>query len=215
MYTGLACLVLFDARGLFFSDAFGGGGVAGGWSQEDVVNSSNSSSSSSVPPISSSSSIMIYYYYMAATAFLSVFLLSLAYLPHIFHRPALVDAFCADVLSITVHAACISVLSDPLLRHACALHSACFCIQNRFLGGGSSSSSRGITSTSMMMIQPVLLVHTILVLLLLSAYVYGPRLTEIRQFVISAVCPHVLELGGKFLASLHGGLVTFWLEKGT
>ena len=193
MYTGLACLVLFDARGLFFSDAAAGVALGVG--------------SQGLPPI----------YYMAATAFLSLFLLSLAYLPHIFHRPALVDAFCADVLSVTVHAACISVLSDPLLRHACALHSACFCIQNRFLGGGgSSSSSRGITtSTSMMMIQPVLLVHTILVLLLLSAYVYGPRLTEIRKFVISAVCPHVLELGGKFLASLHGGLVTFWLEKGT
>jgi hypothetical protein len=65
------------------------------------------------------------------------------------------------------------------------------------------------------MIQPALLVHTILALLLLSAYVYGPRLTEIRQFVVSAVCPHVLELGAKLLASLHGGLVTFWLEKGT
>ena len=146
---------------------------------------------------------------MAATAFLSLFLLSLAYLPHIFHRPALVDAFCADVLSITVHAACISVLSDPLLRHACALHSACFCIQNRFLPVG-----RGTTTTTAM-IQPALLVHTILALLLLSAYVYGPRLTEIRQFVVSAVCPHVLELGAKLLASLHGGLVTFWLEKGT
>ncbi len=186
MYTGLACLVLFDARGLFFSDAGVVLGVSG--SQEGL------------PPI----------YYIGATAFLSLFLLSLAYLPHIFHRPALVDAFCADVLSVTVHAACISVLSDPLLRHACALHSACFCIQNRFLPVG-----RGTTTTAMMMIQPALLVHTILALLLLSAYVYGPRLTEIKQFVVSAMCPHVLELGAKLLASLHGGLVTFWLEKGT
>ncbi len=169
VYTGLACLVLFDARGGEFIPT---------------------------APV-----------YITATAFLAVFLLSMAYLPHIFHRPALVDAFCADVLSIAVHVACVSVLSsDPLLRHACALHSACFCIQNRFLG----------TSTKTATVQPAILVHTILVLLLLAAYVHGPRITEIRQFVIGAVCPHVLELlGAKVLASVHGVLVTFWLEKGT
>lgn len=164
MYTGLACLVLFDARG-------------------DEM------------PVAA--------YYAIAALFLSVFLLSMAYLPHIFHRPSLVDAFCSDVLSIAVHSACISALSDPLLRHACALHSACFCIQTRFLAGGGKGT-----------IQPVLL-HTVLVLLLLTAYLYAPRITEIRQFMIAAVCPHILELGAKLLASLHGILVTFWLEKGT
>ncbi len=168
MYTGLACLVLFDARG--------GGG-------EDAL----------LLPSSSA--------YATAVLFLSVLLLSMAYLPHIFHRPALVDSFCADVLSITVHTACIGVLSDPMLRHACALHSACLCIQSRFLGGAKGT------------IQPIL-VHTLLVLVLLSAYVYGPRITEIRQFMIGAVCPHVLELGARLLATFHGVLVTFWLEKG-
>jgi hypothetical protein len=53
------------------------------------------------------------------------------------------------------------------------------------------------------------------VLLLLAAYVYGPRITEIRQFMIGAVCPHVLELGARVLISLHGILVTFWTERST
>ena len=162
MYTGLACLVLFDARG-------------------------------SLPE----SPIL----YVVLMLCISAFLLCMAYIPHIFHRPALVDSFCADVLSITVHSACISVLSDPLLRHACAVHSVCFCIQKRFLNTKNT-------------IQPVLL-HTGLVLLLLAAYVYGPRITEIRQFMLGAVCPHVLELGASLLISLHGGLVTFWMEKST
>jgi hypothetical protein len=161
MYTGLACLVLFDARG-------------------DIPESA--------------------VLYLVVTLCLAAFLLSMAYLPHIFHRPALVDLFCADVLSITVHSACISMLSDPLLRHACALHSVCFCIQTRFIGAKNT-------------IQPILL-HTVLVLLLLFSYVYGPRITEIRQFMIGAVCPHVLELGAKLMISLHGVLVTFWMERG-
>ena len=162
MYSSLACLVLFDARG--------GEGVSDG-----------------IP-------------YVIIVICLSVFLLSLTYIPYIFHRPALVDRFCADVLSIVAHSACISILADPLLRHACALHSVCYCIQNRFIN----------TKT----IPPVLL-HTLLVLLLLAAYVYGPRITEIRQFMIGAVCPHVLELGATLLINLHSVLVTFWLEKCT
>jgi hypothetical protein len=162
MYTGLACLVLFDARGA----------------------------------LPESSTI-----YVGLVLGISFVVLCMAYLPHIFHRPALVDSLCADVLSIVTHAACISVLSDPLLRHACALHSMCFCVQNRFLGAKNS-------------IQPVML-HTGLVLLLLAAYVYGPRITEIKQFMIGAVCPHVLELGANLLIHLHSGLVTFWMEKST
>lgn len=165
MYTGLACLILFDARG-------------------------------GVDPL------LPVTVYIAAVLLLSGLLLCMAYFPHIFHRPELVDSFCADVLMVTVHAACIGMVSDPLLRHACALHSACYCIQNRFLGGAKTT------------VQPVL-VHTILALLLLAAYVYGPRITEIRQFMIAAVCPHVLDLGAKLLANVHEGLVTFWLEKGT
>jgi hypothetical protein len=164
MYTGLACLVLFDARG----DVFESGSI-----------------------------------YVIAAACLSVFLLCMAYIPHIFHRPALVDLFCADVLSIVVHSAGVSVFSDPLLRHACALHSVCFCIQTRFIGAKGT------------VVQPALLLHTLLVLLLLAAYVYGPRITEIRQFMIGAVCPHVLDLGARALISLHGVLVTFWMEHST
>ena len=140
-------------------------------------------------------------FYAVGVLCLSVFILSMAYIPYIFHRPVLVESFCADVLSITVHTACIGVLSDPLLRHACALHSICFCVQTRFIATKNT-------------IQPVLL-HTVLVLLLLMAYIYGPRITEIRQFMIGAVCPHVLELGAKLLANLHMALVAFWLEKST
>ena len=162
MYTGLACLVLFDARG-------------------------------SVPD-----SDMVY---IALVACVSTCILCMAYLPHILHRPALVDALCADVLSITVHSACISMLSDPFLRHACALHSMCFCIQGRFMGGAKKNTT--------------ILLHTGLVLLLLVAYVHGPRITEIKQFMIGAVCPHVLELGASLLTHLHSGLVTFWMEKST
>ena len=161
MYTGLACLVLFDARG-------------------------------AVPESAA--------VYLAMVLLISAFLLCMAYTPRIFHRPALVDSFCSDVLSIIVHSACISVVSDPLLQHACALHSACFCIQKRFL-------------TSNSPIPPILL-HTGLVFMLLAAYMYGPRITEIRQFVIGAVCPHVLELAADLLASLHGILVAFLVEKG-
>ena len=162
MYTGLVCLILFDARGGEPDSAF---------------------------------------YHASIALCLSLSLLSLAYIPRIFHRPALVESFCADVLSIVTHAACIGVLSDPLLRHACALHSTCLIVQTRFMGAKST-------------IQPVLL-HTVLVLLLLSSYVYGPRITEIRQFVIGAVFPHALELCAKLLANVHGVLVTFWLEKCT
>ncbi len=164
MYTGIACLVLFDARG-------------------------------SMPYDHNSETL-----YIVLTLFASVCLLCMSYLPHIIHRPALVDSFCADVLSITVHSACISVLSDPVLRHACALHSACFCIQNRFMGPKKNNA---------------VVLHTGLVFLLLAAYVYGPRVTEIKQFMIGAVCPHVLELGASVLIHLHSGLVTFWVEKST
>jgi hypothetical protein len=162
MYTGLACLVLFDARG-------------------------------SVPDATTFTSLVV----CAA-----VLLLSLTYFPRILHRPVLVDALCADVLGIAVHCACIGVLSDPLLRHACALHSACFCVQSRFMG-----AKKNIT------IQPIL--HTGLVLMLLVAYAFGPRITEIKPFMLGAVCPHVLELLAGLLIHLHAGLVTFWMDKST
>jgi hypothetical protein len=164
MYTGLAFLVLFDARG----------------SELDT---------------------MTYAMLVVCAVFL---LLCLSYLPHILHRPALVDAFCADVLSISVsvHWACISVLSDPLLRHACALHSACFCVETRFMGTKKNNA-----------IQPIL--HTGLVFVLLSAYAFGPRITEIKQFMLGAVCPHVLQLIARALIHLHSGLVSFLIEKST
>ena len=166
MYTGLVCLVLFDARG-----------------DGTVV----------------LESAMVY---GAVSLCLSIFVLSVAYIPCIFNRPALVDSLCADMLSATVHTACIGMLTDPLLRHACALNSVCFCIQNRFIRSKSAA------------VQPILL-HTILTLLLLLSYAYGPRITDVKHFVIGAACPHVLEFGANILTCLHGISVTFWLEIGT
>ena len=163
MYTGLVCLVLFDARG--------------DGSVESVM------------------------FYGVFSTCLALVILAMTYIPYIFNRPVLVDSLCADLLSMTVHMACISMLSDPYLRHACALNSLCFCIQNRFIG---------VKST----VQPILL-HSILVSVLLFSYVYGPRITEVRHFVIGAACPHVLELGANVLVCLHGISVSFFSEVGT
>lgn len=163
MYTGLVCLVLFDARG-------------SGTVESAMV-------------------------YGILTMCLSFVVLSIAYIPHIFNRPALVDSFCGDVLSIAVHAACISMLSDPLLRHACALNSVCYCIQSRFIG---------VKST----VNPILL-HTMLTIILLLSYIHGPRITDVQQFVIGAVCPHILEFTANILSGLHAVAVTFCSDMGT
>ena len=162
-YTGLACLVLFDARG-------------------PIESCSNSWGSA----------------YLAIAACVSALLLSLKFLPTILHRPQqLVDALCNDVLCIVAHAACISTVIDPCLRHGCALHSACFILQQRFMGHMPSAAAGTM-------------VHTTLLLLLLSAYGYGPRISDVKQFMLSAVCPYALELLAQLLTNAHRVAVMSW-----
>ena len=137
MYTGLVCLVLFDARGAFAEPS-----------------------------------------YWVAAALLAACMLAIKYLPAIFHRPRQIQSFCEDVLHICTHASAIAVLPCAnQLRYACALHSTCYILQHRFLKSG-----------------PVLLVHTIAGGLLLTAYAYGPRVSELQTFIAAMVCPHALDL---------------------
>jgi hypothetical protein len=171
-YTGLACLVLFDARGPPAELSCGGGGSE--------------------------------YLYIYLTLGVSALLLSLKYLPTILHRPQqLVDALCNDVLCVAAHAAFIAVVVDPCLRHGCALHSACFILQQRFMGKMPLATVLGRGGG-----EP--LVHTTLILTLLAAYAYGPRISDVRQFMLSAVCPHALELLAQLLARVHRLAVLSW-----
>ena len=165
-YTGIACLVLFDARGSIEQ-------ACAAWGP----------------------SVYIYF-----TVCLSTLLLSLKYLPAILHRPQqLVDALCNDLLCITAHAAAIATVVEPCLRHGCALHSACFIVQQRFIGKMPLFANTGIA-------------HTSLILTLLAAYVYGPRISEVKPFMLSAVCPHALELLAQLFAHLHRLAVMSWCE---
>ena len=157
-YTGIACLVLFDARG------------------PEGEN---------------------YPHLLLGTLCVALLFLGLKYIPTIMHRPQqLMDAFCNDVLCIAAHVACISIVGDPRLRHGCALHSVCFILQQRFVGRMPSLATGTV-------------VHTTLTLLLLGAYAYGPRISDVRQFMLSAVCPHALELVAQFLTHLHR-LAVIW-----
>ena len=152
-YTGIACLILFDARGVAETDH----------------------------------GLM---YTGMATA-LAMLLLSLKFVPLILHRPRqTVDIMCDDMLCITAHAACIGMIINPALRHGCALHSTCFIVQRRFIGHMPSLAT-------------VTVVHTILVILLLSSYAYGPRISDVQSFMLSAVCPHALELLAQLMAHVH------------
>ena len=146
-YTGLACLVLFDARGVVIEN-----------------------------PLA---------YTMIAMG-VAILLVSLKFIPSIFHRPQqLVDTLCGDLLCITAHGACISTIQDQSLRHACALHSICFITQQRFMGRVST------------------VVHSTLLVILLTAYAHGPRISDVKQFMLSAVCPHALEILAQVLSHTH------------
>jgi hypothetical protein len=152
-YTGLACFVLFDARGAV------------------VVGSG--------------------FVYTCITVCAAALLLSLKFIPSIWFRPQqLVDIFCEDILCIISHAVCIGMILDPELRHGCALHSMCFVLQQRFMGRMPSLTTETV-------------VHTLSVLFLVAAYTHGPRITDVQRFMLSAVCPHALELLAQLLARVH------------
>lgn len=154
MYTGIVCLVLFDARGALTEP------------------------------------------YWIAVAALAVCMLSIKYLPGIFHRPRQIQIFCEDVLHLSTHASVIAVLPCAnQLRYACALHSTCFVLQHRFLKSG-----------------PALLVHTITGLWLMAAYVYGPRVSELQTFIAAMVCPHALDLLTNVLTHVQRFTELFLME---
>jgi hypothetical protein len=154
MYSGLAGLVLFDARGAQF-------------------------------PLET----LVY-----AAAVLCVFFMAVTYIPVIFHRPQRVDDLCADLITFGTHATGIAVLiSDPQLIYACALHSICFFTQRHVLPKA----------------QIPVLVHTVVILTALACYAYGPRITNIHHYVISAVSPHALDLFSSVLVQVHRFLVSW------
>ena len=124
---------------------------------------------------------------------LKLFLLCVSYLPMVLYRPRLVDDLCVDVIAFATQAAGIVMLvSDPRLLYACALHAMCFHVQQH----------------SRRKAQHPVLVDTALALLLLAAYAYGPRITDIRQFVISAVAPIALDMCSTVLVQVHGLVVS-------
>jgi len=131
---------------------------------------------------------------VGAAALVCALLLALAYVPAVIHRPRLVDDLCADLLACGTHAAGIVVLvADPRLAYACLLHSAFFLAQNRAL----PRVPHGLA----------VVVHTTVGLAALACYLQGPRITDLRQFVISAVCPHGLEVAARVVGHAHALVV--------
>ena len=125
---------------------------------------------------------------LSTACVLEAFMLCVCYFPIVFYRPRYVDELCADVIAFAAHAAGIVLLvSNPLVMYGCALHAICFHAHHRFVDRA----------------QHPVLVHTALLLLLVACYVRGPRITDIRQFVITAVAPHALEVAAGLLVHVH------------
>ena len=100
-------------------------------------------------------------------------LLAVKYIPAAIHRPRMVEAVCDDALAIAAHAACVLVVRrDQILQYACALHSICYLVQHRF------NSLPALTAVA---------------LLLLAAHVYGPRISELKPFLIAMAFPTLAE----------------------
>lgn len=117
-------------------------------------------------------------------------LLVMNYIPIIFHRPREVDMLCADVLTFATHATGIIIcFKEPVLQFACVLHTLCFCMERRYLNRSNSTH--------------VMLIHTLMVMILLGAYVYGPRVIDLYQFVIGAACPHVMDIAAAMVIRTH------------
>ena len=128
-------------------------------------------------------------------ACMQIILLLMVYCPQIIHRPQLVDALCADLIMFAVSSILLIQLhrySD--LQYACVVHTICFQVQTKYLPRLSASS--------------YVFVHTLMVFLLLTAYIYGPRVTDLQTFVASAVWPHLLENVVQVLVVVHKITVT-------
>jgi hypothetical protein len=157
MYTGAACLVLFDARG---------------------------------GPVEMP-------YVCVLALIIQTLLIGISYMPAVFYRPRLVDALCADVLTFATHVAGIAIcIREPVLQFACVLHTLCFCMEKRYLGQGSGPSY-------------TMFIHTLMGMLLIAAYFYGPRVTDLYPFVIGAAWPHVMEMVAAIVIRTHKLAVTY------
>lgn len=155
MYTGIVCLVLFDARG------------------SAVIEE------------------LCYY----AVVVLALGLLAMKYMPGIFHRPTQIERLCEDLLHISTHASCVSALpAAQNLRYACALHCVCFLLQHRFLKGG------------------LTVVHTLAAVWLVCAYLYGPRVSELKPFILAVACPHVLDTASRALVHFKKCMVLYFMD---
>ena len=106
------------------------------------------------------------------------------------YRPQLVDSFCEDMVHIVTHAASVYAIRTPILHYACALHCTCFLLQSR--------------------LKPSVFVHTITALWLAAAYVYGPRITDLRPFITAVAFPHVVDVAARTVVHLHK-LIVLWI----
>ena len=117
-------------------------------------------------------------------------LLGICYIRSVVLRPQEVDALCADWLVFATYTAGITIaIRDPVLQFACALHSVCFCIEKRYLERGGASY--------------IMFIHTLVFILLSTAYLYGPRVTDVYQFMLSAIWPHIMEMVAFVLIHAH------------
>lgn len=130
-------------------------------------------------------------YYWAATAALMLLLLGLKHTPAIFHRPRQVDVLCEDLLHLSVHASCVAALppGHGHLRYACALHCTFFLLQGRILLPSATTS--------------MMTAHSVMLMWLLYAHAYGPRVTEIQTFIAAVASPHTLDLAASVVVHLH------------
>ena len=129
-------------------------------------------------------------HYDAAALGLASLLMLVQYVPALLHRPQLVDGLCEDLLHIATHAAAVCTIASPVLRYACALHSTCFLLQNR--------------------LKPSVFVHTVTAMWLAAAYMYGPRIVDLRPFITAVAFPHVVDVAARAVVHLHR-LIVLWI----
>ena len=131
-------------------------------------------------------------YYPWVLAVLALAALSARYIPDIFHRPhTAIDSLCKDMLCLTAHCACACLVHSPTLRYACALHSACYLLQFRFAAS-------------------FMILYIAMALCLVGAYMHGPRLLEVRDFIAAIAFPSAVELVAALMGHIHR-LVVLWM----
>ena len=129
-----------------------------------------------------------------AAVSMAIIMPAIKYLPIVFHRPQMIESLCDDVLAIVTHAACMLVIHDPSLQYACALHSACYLMRHRFLGNIHLTPS-----------------HMAMALVLLAAYIYGPRISELKPFLTAMAFPSLAEALANILEYMRKLLVV-WIQ---